>query len=116
LIKSKAIKSKAIKSKAIKSKLPSSEPANHAGELRRDLARDGSLTFDIKVIPRAPVSHVAELMPNGLLKIKVTSAPEKGKANDEVCSVLADYLGVRKRSVEVILGHTSQQKRVRVLR
>jgi uncharacterized protein (TIGR00251 family) len=85
-----------------------------AEELRRKLLREGSLVLDIKVIPRARTGQISELMANGALKIKVTAPPEKGKANDEVCAVLAGYLGVPKRSVEVILGHTSPQKRVRV--
>jgi len=54
-------------------------------------------------------------MAGGVLKVKVTAIPERGKANDEVCAVLAGYLDVPKRNVQVILGHTSRQKRVRVL-
>jgi len=89
--------------------------APDAEELRRKLLRDGSLVLDIKVIPRARSGEVSGLMTNGALKVKVTAVPEKGKANDEVCAVLAAYLGVPKRSVEVIFGRASQQKRVRVL-
>ncbi|MCA1595598.1 MAG: DUF167 family protein, partial [Chloroflexi bacterium] len=51
-------------------------------------------------------------MANGALKVKVIAAPERGKANDEVCSLLAEYLNVPKRNVAVILGHTSPQKRI----
>jgi uncharacterized protein len=86
-----------------------------AEELRRKLLRDGSLVLDVKTIPRAHVAEVSELMANGTLKIKVTAAPERGKANDEVCAVLAGYLGVPKRGAEVILGHTSRHKRVRIV-
>jgi Uncharacterized conserved protein len=89
--------------------------APDAEDLRRKLLRDGSLVLDIKVIPRARFGEVSGLMTNGALKVKVTAVPEKGKANDEVCAVLAAYLGVPKRSVEVIFGRASQQKRVRVL-
>ncbi|MBW4028340.1 DUF167 domain-containing protein [Acidipila rosea] len=89
--------------------------AENSAELRARLVREGSLILEIKVIPRAPVSGVAERMANGALKIKVAAPPEKGKANDEVCAVLAEYLDVPKRNVEVMLGHTSHQKRVRVV-
>lgn len=85
-----------------------------AEELRRRLLHDGTLMIDIKVIPHASSREVSEWMANGALKVKVTAAPEKGRANDEVRAVLAEYLGVPKRSVEVILGHASRQKRVRV--
>lgn len=84
-------------------------------DLRRKLRHDGSLVLDIKVIPQAPTGGVSERRADGTLKVKVTAVPEKGKANDEVCAVLAAYLSVPKRNVEVILGHTSRRKRVRVL-
>lgn len=82
--------------------------------LREQLQREGALTLDIKVIPRARTGEVAERMANGTLKVKVTAAPEQGKANEEVCTLLADYLNVPKRKVEILLGHTSPQKRVRI--
>jgi len=84
--------------------------------LRRKLFTNGNLVLDVKVIPRARHAEVSEWMANGVLKVKVTAIPEKGKANAEVCAVLAAYLGVAKGNVEVIVGHTSQLKRVRVLR
>jgi uncharacterized protein len=88
--------------------------SSQAEQLRRKLLREGSLVLDIKIIPRARTGQISELTANGALKIKVTAPPERGKANEEVCAVLAAYLGVPKRSVEVIVGHTSPQKRVRV--
>jgi uncharacterized protein len=87
----------------------------NAEELRRKLLRDGSLLLDVKVIPRSQVAKVEELMADGKLKIKVKAAPEGGKANEEVCAVLAEYLGTPKRNVGVILGRTSQHKRIRIL-
>lgn len=86
-----------------------------AEELRGRLRHEGSLLLDVKVIPRAHAREVSEVMADGVLKVKVAAIPERGKANDEVCAVLAGYLDVPKRNVEVILGHTSRQKRVRVL-
>jgi uncharacterized protein (TIGR00251 family) len=85
-------------------------------ELRRELLRHGSVVLDVKVIPRSQSGKVEELMANGKLKVKVRAAPEGGKANHEVCAVLAEYLGVPKGNVEVILGRTSQRKRIRIVR
>jgi len=85
-------------------------------EMRRRLLREGSLLVDVKVIPRSHLSKVEEVMANGRLKVKVRAAPVGGKANDEVCTVLAEYLAVPKRNVEVILGRTAQQKRIRIVR
>jgi uncharacterized protein len=55
-------------------------------------------------------------MANGRLKVKVRATPEGGKANDEVRAVLAEYLAVPKGNVEVILGRSSQHKRIKIIR
>ncbi len=46
--------------------------------------------------------------------MKLAAVPEKGKANDELMALLADYFQVPKQSVELISGETSQRKRVRI--
>ena len=79
------------------------------------MRRDGRVVIDVKVTPRARVSEVVEAMPNGALKIKVTAAPERGKANDEVCRLLADFFHVPVSNVIVLLGKSSQQKRMQVI-
>lgn len=48
----------------------------------------------------------------GRLKIRVTQAPEKGKANQAVLELLADTLGVRESQLELVSGRTSTQKRI----
>ena len=51
---------------------------------------------------------------SGALRVLVTVAREKGKANKSVVEVLAKALDVRKSSVEIISGLTSADKRVAV--
>ena len=68
----------------------------------------------IKVVPRASKSEVVGLMDDGALKVKVAAVPEKGRANDELCEVLARHFDVGVRDVEVISGLTSTRKRVRI--
>ena len=48
---------------------------------------------------------------NGQLKIGVTQAPEKGKANKAVIELLAKSLGLRKSQITLLSGETSRQKR-----
>lgn len=50
----------------------------------------------------------------GSLRVSVTQAPERGKANDAIIEVLADQLGVRRNQIELISGPTSPQKRFRL--
>src|SRR5690606_19271494 len=47
----------------------------------------------------------------GHLKVSVTQAPEKGKANAAIAKVLSGSLGLRKSQVHLHSGATSSQKR-----
>jgi uncharacterized protein (TIGR00251 family) len=48
---------------------------------------------------------------NDMLRVAVTAAPEKGKANKAIIEVLADELKMAKASIELVAGETSPQKR-----
>ncbi len=48
------------------------------------------------------------------LKIKVRAAPEDGKANAAVIELLAETLGLPRKSVVLESGHASRDKRVRI--
>ena len=48
---------------------------------------------------------------DGALKVCVTQAPEKGKANKAIIEVLAKWLEVRKSQIELISGETASQKK-----
>lgn len=48
------------------------------------------------------------------LKVAVTAAPEKGKANEAVLKVLQKQLGIKRSALEILGGHTSRNKRVLV--
>ena len=46
----------------------------------------------------------------GALKVAVTQAPEKGKANDALIKVLADELDLKRSQVRLVSGETSSKK------
>lgn len=48
------------------------------------------------------------------LKIAVTAAPEKGKANRAVVKLVAKALGVASGSVEVVQGETARLKTLQI--
>ena len=48
---------------------------------------------------------------DGMLKVCVTQAPEKGKANKAIVDVLSKELSVRRSQIELVSGQTSSQKR-----
>jgi uncharacterized protein (TIGR00251 family) len=47
----------------------------------------------------------------GAVRVAVTAAPEKGKANAAIQDVLADALGLRPARIAMLSGETSRQKR-----
>ena len=43
-------------------------------------------------------------------KLRVTAAPEDGKANEAVVRLLAETLGVSRRDVAIVSGHGARDK------
>ena len=73
----------------------------------------GALTFAVRVVPRASKSALAGEH-GGALKVRVAAPPVEGAANEELARLLAKAFGVAARDVEVLSGHASKSKRVRV--
>ena len=67
-----------------------------------------------KIVPGGSRTGLCGLL-NGMLKIKISAAPEKGKANQELVGFLAKKLGVKKKAVSIISGQTKPVKQVQVL-
>lgn len=65
----------------------------------------------VRVVPGASRAGVAGLHGDEL-KVRVNSPPVDGRANDELCAVVAGMLGLRPRDVQVTAGHTARSKQV----
>jgi hypothetical protein len=48
---------------------------------------------------------------DGRLKVAITQAPERGKANDAIIKLLAKTLGLKRSQIELLAGVTSAKKR-----
>ena len=68
-----------------------------------------SCRLEIKAVPNAPRTQVIGWLGEAL-KVKVHAPALEGKANEELCSFLAEALGLPKRSVRLLLGDTSRKK------
>jgi len=75
--------------------------------------KDEECIIDVKVIPKAKKSEIVG-WENDQLKIRVTAAPEKGKANEEVVKLLSKKLGIPKRQITIVQGKTSRQKKIKI--
>jgi len=67
----------------------------------------------VKVLPRSSRDQIVG-EDGGILKIKVTAAPEDGKANKRLQAVLARSLGVSKRDIRIRSGVRSRVKSVEI--
>jgi uncharacterized protein len=73
----------------------------------------GGVILSVRAQPGARRNEVRGIQ-DGALKVCVTTAPEKGKANKAIIEVLAGWLGARKSQIELISGETSSHKKILV--
>jgi hypothetical protein len=66
--------------------------------------------FPVRAQPGARRNEIRGVR-DGMLKVRVTQSPEKGKANKALVELLCKSLGLRKSQIELISGETSRQKR-----
>jgi uncharacterized protein (TIGR00251 family) len=69
---------------------------------------DGVL-LSVKLQPRASVNQIGEPLGNEL-RIKVTAPPVDAAANEALVRLLADELDCPRNQVELVRGHTSRHK------
>ncbi len=74
---------------------------------------EGGIVITVKVVPGSSKTAAAGIL-DGMLKMKVAAAPEKGKANKALVDFLARKLGIRKNDIEIISGQTSPVKQLRL--
>ena len=65
------------------------------------------------MIPRSPRSRVDGLR-GGAVLIRLAAPPVEGAANEALVAFLSDALGVPRRSITIVSGERSRDKRVRV--
>ena len=76
------------------------------------------MDLDIRVQPRASRNAIEvdgerpDVKPGAKIMVRVTAAPESGKANDAVVALLAKRLRVPRRSIRIVRGHKSRNKRI----
>jgi len=74
---------------------------------------DDGVVFKIKVQPASGKNEIVGVQ-GGALKIKIGAPPLKGKANKALVDFLRRKLGVKNSEVEIISGHTTRLKRIKV--
>ncbi len=83
-------------------------------QLAAALTAQGHVTFAVKVIPKSPRNEIVGSMSDGTLKVRVAAAPEKGRANAELCAFLAHEFRVSRGNVAIVAGETAHRKQIRI--
>ena len=69
----------------------------------------------VRVIPRSSRNEIAEILPDGTIKIRLTSIPEEKELNRALLNYLAQILGVSPNQLEVVGGFNSRNKLVTII-
>jgi len=72
------------------------------------------MILEIKVYPKSSTQEV--LVKDGIVKVYIKASPDKGKANDEVREVVAEFYKTKKRWVKIIKGKTNRNKVLEILK
>ncbi|MFZ9630344.1 MAG: DUF167 domain-containing protein [Ilumatobacteraceae bacterium] len=72
---------------------------------------DGGSIIAVRVVPGASRPGVVGLHGDEV-RVRVASPPEGGRANTELCALVARVLGIRPSTVSVVAGATARSKRL----
>ena len=76
-------------------------------------AQPDGVLLSIKVQPRASANEIGEPLGNEL-RVKVTAPPTDNAANEGLLRLLAEQLDCPRGQVELVRGHTSRHKVVKL--
>jgi len=70
------------------------------------------MLISVRVIPRSSKNSLA--WEQGKLKVRLTSPPIDGAANEALVALLAEELGLPKRQITIVRGANGRQKTVEI--
>jgi uncharacterized protein len=75
--------------------------------------RKNGVSFPVQVLPRSSRCALVGVQ-EGAIRLKLTSPPVEGRANEECLEFLAELLEVKKGQIDIVRGHKSRKKIVQV--
>ena len=70
------------------------------------------MRIEVKVFPKSSRDELVKK--DGILKVYIKAAPDKGKANKALIALIARTYKVKKSDVSIVTGQTSRNKVVEV--
>ena len=81
---------------------------------RKQKQTDVSAILAVRIQPRSSKNGVTR-MEDGSLKIRLTAPPVDGAANEALVKFLSETLSLSKSQIEIVSGHTSREKRIKIV-
>jgi hypothetical protein len=72
------------------------------------------MNITVRVHPKSKRPGAEEK--EGITHVRVSAAPEKGRANKELIAILSGYYKIPKKNITIIRGETGRDKLVTILR
>ena len=84
---------------------------------RRFHLHDGQLgaAITVRVTARSSKNEIQEILDDGTIKIRITSAPVEGQANETLIRFISEVLNVSPSQVEIIAGKTGRDKLISII-
>jgi len=70
------------------------------------------MRIEVRVTTKAKESSVTK--GSGFVRVKTTAAPDRGKANEAVIALLAEYYDVAKSTIRIVRGHSGRTKLIEI--
>lgn len=86
----------------------------HARRFHLHDGKKGS-ALAVRVTPRASRNEIVEILSDGTVKIRLTSPPVEGKANQALVAFLSEILEVPQSHIDIVAGATGRDKLVSIL-
>ena len=68
----------------------------------------------VRVTPRASRNEISEILDDGTVKVRLTSAQQEEKTNQALITFLAEVLSVKPAQVEIVAGLSGNDKLVTI--
>ncbi|HEY3155553.1 MAG TPA: DUF167 domain-containing protein [Candidatus Eisenbacteria bacterium] len=68
------------------------------------------MRLKLKVTPKSRANEIVGVREDGALRIRVTAAPQGGKANEAVIRLLSEALGLARGAIRLAGGASSREK------
>jgi len=82
-------------------------------DLKKELSASRQTSFSVKIIPKSTRNQIVGTY-GEYLKIKIAAVAAKNKANEQLIGFLSEIFDVPKSCVEIVSGHTSPIKHIKI--